>query len=63
MAGTTEYVLGEPIWTQAIFSVNGQDITISKQESNDSSIQIGQENWTSNSFQHAQFDDITFYAQ
>ena len=63
MAGTTEYVLGEPIWTQAIFSVNGQDITNSKQESNDSSIQIGQENWTSNSFQHAQFDDITFYAQ
>lgn len=63
MAGTTKYVLGEPIWTQAVFTVNGQEITISKQESDSSSVQIGQENWTSNSFQHDQFNDITFYAQ
>ena len=61
MAGTPEYVLGEPIWDQAILNINGREITISKQQANTPSILLGQENWLAPSFLHDQFDDITFY--
>ncbi len=61
MAGTPEYVLGKPIWDQAIFNINGREITISKQQSNTPAILLGQENWITPSFLHDQFDDITFY--
>lgn len=61
MAGTPEYVLGKPIWDQAIFTVNGQEITISRQQADEASIKLGLETWTAASFHHDQFDDITFY--
>ena len=63
MAGSTDYVLGEPIWDQASFTVNGTEILIQRKLCDSEGVSIAGETWPAATFQHQDFDDMVFHVR